>query len=609
MSKSKTKTKTIEKKVPLQQPDGKFELMPIFRLWQDEKQPRRSYEESAMQELVESIKSNGIIQPIMVRYHGEILLPKEKKGPQYQIVCGERRFRAAEIAGMEEIPVVIRELDDYQALEIQIIENLQRKDIHPMEEAKSFKALADHSSIEDIAIRIGKSPQTVAQRIKLNDLLPIFQDLLYANKLSLSNAAKICRFSHDTQKVIAKECVPKDWEKRKELDINGYRLSNFLDDQEQDLSKATFKTNDPLLYPEAGPCNKCPYNSSANKLLFPDMEKKRICHNAVCFQVKSKRAYQISIESALANPDLLFISCSSYPDTQEKSNIKAAEEMGAVVIKNDLFEVLEKPEPLPSWEEYLKDNDDWSDEDYGSDERKDFETQCLSDWNDEKTIYEENVKEYSAAIKSGRSKKAFVITGSYKAKEGSIVDIIIKPRKGAKVGIDSSAPDSIQQIQKETEIAAIQYRETRNRELDSEKVYLRSMDELKEMFTGLQDELHTEEWNALAVLLADSSYKARDWIQEKFGIGNDYTRKELFNCLQPDPQDLSLIRQLIRIALYDRLVNKNEADFNKNGKAAAMMSLAKLWIPQRVTIFEIEQQEKATKRTTNSQKRIAALQS
>jgi ParB family chromosome partitioning protein len=156
---------------------SEFKLTPLKEIHPDPNQPRKFYDESAMQELIQSVKEKGILQPILVRPNGN----------GFVLVCGERRYRASVAAGLTEIPTVIRHLSDDEALELQIIENLQRKDVHPMEEAVAFKSLLDNKqkvhTLEEIAARVGKSEFYVRQRMKLNALTKDWQEVFYSKKM------------------------------------------------------------------------------------------------------------------------------------------------------------------------------------------------------------------------------------------------------------------------------------------------------------------------------------------------------------------------------------------------------------------------------------------
>lgn len=143
-------------------------------------QPRKTFSEEALQELADSIKEHGILQPIVVR-------KSSVKG--YEIVVGERRFRAAERAGLVKVPVVIRELDDQKMMEMALIENLQREDLNPIEEANAYEKLMTHLQMtqEQLAVRLGKSRPHIANHLRLLQLPKVVQEFISEGKLSMGH--------------------------------------------------------------------------------------------------------------------------------------------------------------------------------------------------------------------------------------------------------------------------------------------------------------------------------------------------------------------------------------------------------------------------------------
>lgn len=144
-------------------------------------QPRRSFDEEALRELAGSIADHGVLQPILVR-------PQIYGG--YQIVAGERRYRASRMAGLTEIPAIVRELDDSQTMQLALIENLQRQDLNPMEEAQGYRTLMDTYgfSQEEVARTVGKSRSAVANTLRLLGLPEEIKPLLEEGRLSAGHA-------------------------------------------------------------------------------------------------------------------------------------------------------------------------------------------------------------------------------------------------------------------------------------------------------------------------------------------------------------------------------------------------------------------------------------
>ena len=163
-------------------------------------QPRKAFDEAALAELAESIRIHGIIQPLIVR--------KLSSG-YYQIIAGERRWRAARLAELREVPVVVVEADDRKAAELAMIENLQREDLNPMEEAAGFHTLIEtyHMTQEEAAAQVGKSRSAVANALRLLSLAPSVAALVESGKLSAGHARALVPLSPALQERAAEAVV------------------------------------------------------------------------------------------------------------------------------------------------------------------------------------------------------------------------------------------------------------------------------------------------------------------------------------------------------------------------------------------------------------------
>ena len=176
--------------------------LPINRIETCASQPRKHFDDEALEELAESIRSHGIIQPLTVR--------KLQSG-YYQIVAGERRWRAARLAGLSEVPVVIIEADDRTAMELAMIENLQREDLNPMEEAEGYHSLMEQYGLtqENVAERVGKSRSAVANALRLLSLAPSVRTLVEDGSLSAGHARALLPLTQNLQKKAAEEVLQK----------------------------------------------------------------------------------------------------------------------------------------------------------------------------------------------------------------------------------------------------------------------------------------------------------------------------------------------------------------------------------------------------------------
>ena len=162
--------------------------LPISQVESCSSQPRKSFDEASLAELADSIREHGIIQPLTVR--------KLASG-YYQIIAGERRWRAARLAGLQEVPVIVMEADDRKAAELAMIENLQREDLNPIEEAAGFQSLMEtyHMTQEEAASRVGKSRSAVANALRLLSLTPPVAKLVEEGKLSAGHARALLPLS------------------------------------------------------------------------------------------------------------------------------------------------------------------------------------------------------------------------------------------------------------------------------------------------------------------------------------------------------------------------------------------------------------------------------
>ena len=174
--------------------------LPISQVESCSSQPRKSFDEASLAELADSIREHGIIQPLTVR--------KLASG-YYQIIAGERRWRAARIAGLQEVPVIVIEADDRKAAELAMIENLQREDLNPMEEAAGFQSLIEtyHMTQEEAAKQVGKSRSAVTNSLRLLSLTPAVRQLVEEGKLSAGHARALLPLSPAMQENAATAVV------------------------------------------------------------------------------------------------------------------------------------------------------------------------------------------------------------------------------------------------------------------------------------------------------------------------------------------------------------------------------------------------------------------
>ena len=177
-----------------------YQLLPIYKVEPNPGQPRQDFDEEELQELADSIGEHGIIQPLTVR---------ETANGYYQIIAGERRWRAARLANLSEIPVVVIEADDKKAMELALIENLQRSDLNPVEEALGYQTLIQEYGLkqEDAAKRVGKSRPAVANALRLLSLCPEVLEKLREGKLTAGHARAVLTLKSEKKQQEAAQTI------------------------------------------------------------------------------------------------------------------------------------------------------------------------------------------------------------------------------------------------------------------------------------------------------------------------------------------------------------------------------------------------------------------
>jgi ParB/RepB/Spo0J family partition protein len=246
-----------------------------------------------MNDLVRSVKEKGIVTPLLVRpvVNGSV----NGKPQSFEIISGHRRFRAAKVAGLDGVPAIVRALDDKDALEIMIIENVLRADVHPLDEAVGYDELIQKHkfTVEELSDRTGKSVSYIYQRLQLCSLIKPAQESFLKEKISAGHAKLLARLQPKDQKeALTKVLKPEhEWDGRiQQTSVEGLR-SWIQKNINLDLATACFSLTDPEVFPEAGSCNLCPKRSGFNQDLFNDIQKKDVCTDPTCFHEKEARVF------------------------------------------------------------------------------------------------------------------------------------------------------------------------------------------------------------------------------------------------------------------------------------------------------------------------------
>lgn len=218
--------------------------LPLSEIVPNKDQPRKTFDEAALDELADSIRQHGILQPLLVR-------PIATGG--YQLVAGERRWRASKRAGLKEVPVVVKELSDTETMEIAIIENLQREDLNPIEEAEGLQALIDKCGFtqEQVAVSVGKSRPAIANSLRLLKLPPEVRDMAKNGEISAGHARALLAFDNEAliyeaaQNIVKNKMTVRDIERLAKISEKNSTVSvkrskrrdSFYDEVELSLSE------------------------------------------------------------------------------------------------------------------------------------------------------------------------------------------------------------------------------------------------------------------------------------------------------------------------------------------------------------------------------------
>jgi ParB family chromosome partitioning protein len=411
---------------------------------------RKYFSEAALQEFADELKHHGIISPLTLR-------PIATN--RYELVVGERRLRAAKLAGLLTIPACVVNFTDEQVIEIQLSENLQRENPHPMDEAKGIGQMQQHGkTIDEIAVRLGRSKQFVYGRLKLLSLTDSFQEMLYAGSITLQDALQIATVSSASQAEFFNDRCS-DWKKSKNFQL--YDLGRYLNQYRYDLKHAPFNTKDKKLAPEVGACTTCPSNSATLKTLFPEYAKQAVCSNKECYTNKCKVYFIKALTGAIYTYQptaLLYDNRLTEMDEQVIALAQGACELPRY--NHHDISVIQKPEP-PDKDNYTY--DDELDED---------------EFDEALKAYNAEFDEYTHEMESGRYNVGLWLGNqSFEPMYFSLEkptercshngQMVTAKEVQAAIKAGTATPQLL-----EAEINRIKEREHRAEELDSEKVQL-----------------------------------------------------------------------------------------------------------------------------------------
>jgi ParB family transcriptional regulator, chromosome partitioning protein len=284
------------------QPSTEYRNLPLGQLQESPTNPRRRFDEHSLEELADSFHTHGVLQPLLVR-----AITDER----YEVIAGARRYRAAKLAELAEVPVRVVTLSDAECVETQLVENIQREGVHPLEEAFAFHALLHmdglNYDIQSLAAKAGKSAAFVAQRLRLTELLPSIADAFLADKIGVGHALEIAKLPHSQQERAFEAAFRPVYSGSVQTEVL-LPLRDFTAWVGQNillaLDSVPFDKNDATLLPDAGSCAECPKRTGYNTLLFGEVRRDS-CSDSACFSAKLGKHIEREIA---AKPKLIQIS-------------------------------------------------------------------------------------------------------------------------------------------------------------------------------------------------------------------------------------------------------------------------------------------------------------
>lgn len=284
---------------------GSLQMIPLSSIELLPGNPRQSGDPKKFAELVSSIKQSGVLQPILVR---KIKLETSSKA-KFQLIAGERRVHASEKLGLKEIPAQIKTMTEAEALSARLVENLQREDIHPLDEAEGFLRFKEEMRLDvrGIANRVGKDARYVARRLALTNLIAEAQEDFRKERITLGHALELSRLAPEIQAEAIGACYESKSVPKKQGEGYTYKpdktrpaksvqyLQNWLSQHVHlNLQNAPFKLDDSRLREDGLTCLNCPQRSGHDKLLFADIKSNDTCLNPLCFQGKLQKLIQLT---------------------------------------------------------------------------------------------------------------------------------------------------------------------------------------------------------------------------------------------------------------------------------------------------------------------------
>ncbi|THV57333.1 ParB/RepB/Spo0J family partition protein [Flagellimonas alvinocaridis] len=551
----------------------------IGKIKPDPKQPRKTFDDSHLKLLSESIEAHGVLQPITVR----------KSGKDYIIVMGERRYRATKLAKKKTIPCIVREYENNDVLEVQIIENLQRQDVEPTEEAEAIAYLSEKYAPTEIAKRLGRTDNFIRQRLKLAGLIDGFKQFVRNGEMTISLGVGVALFEPEEQQMMLETMGE---------DFSAHQINRMIKDQTYDLEKASFDVADKKLVPKAGSCVECPFNAANQGNLFGD--GKMVCTKSACFETKKSKSFLNLIEKSKKENIFLIPEIRQYwaDDENNQLIISQLEKNGLTVYLLDDVEIIENPIE-PTIEAIQKEYQHY---DYSEDELKAELDEAMQN-------YKEALEKFNSAEEGGFVNGILFHPETYRNKE-VFIKIIEKLKDES---IDYSAPLANRKMADctpEEQIIKINEREIRKKQIENNKQFEEVVEMIRNTkYIDMKKTLSIDEMVAFSLTLYENNvdYVGRQRFFSKL-LGNTSKMKDV-EIVENFKKNFKkeIFHKLIRYILTKQ-VHFGESNHVNNLTNISFYNAMQGYYKTKIGNIEKEYAEERKKREARLKERITVLE-
>ncbi|MBP2831868.1 ParB/RepB/Spo0J family partition protein [Aquimarina sp. U1-2] len=553
--------------------------LPIGKIKADPEQPRKTFDEKHLEQLSESIEQHGVLQPITVR----------KSGKGFIIVMGERRFRASKMANKTTIPCIVRDYENNEILEVQIIENLQRQDVEPTEEAESIAYLSESYAPAEIAKRLGRTDNFIRQRLKLAGLIDGFKHFVRSGEMTISLGVGVALFTPEEQQMMLETMGE---------DFNAHQINRMIKDQTYDLAKASFDVTDKKLVPKAGSCIECPSNAANQGNLFG--EGKMVCTKSTCYETKKNKSFLNLIEKAKKENVLLIPEIRQYwaDDENNQLIISQLKNNGLKVYLLDDIEIIENP-INPTIEAIKKEYQHY---DYSEDELKAELEKAIQSFNEE-------LEKFNSAEQNGFVRGIVFHPETYQNKE-VFVKIIEESQSKFSEYSEPLTNRKMADCTPQEQILKINEREIRKKHIENNKQFEEVVQMIRETeYINTKKTLSTDEMVAFSISLFENNvdYVGRQKHFFKFLVGTSkMTDVEVVEHFRKHFKK-EIFHRLIRYILT-RQVHFGESNHVNNLTNISFYNAMQGYYKSEIASIEKKYEEKSAKREARLKERITVLE-